>query len=251
MGLESEASEFLDLLKEKAPGVVLTGAGASVPSGIPDFRGPSGLWKKIDPKVFDIEFFFREPLASWEHFIEVFKLIEQARPNPVHTVLANLENDGLIEAIITQNIDGLHQKAGSKKVIELHGNAFFTTCLKCSHRIPTKEIVNVILLEKTVVHKGCGGLLKPEVVYFGEPLPNNAIMEAYRLAMKTRLFVVIGSSLVVYPAGYIPLLAKEHGAYLVIINLGKSALDDVADWKIEVDASLFFNEIEKLMSGKD
>ena len=242
-----ENKVLAEIIKKKKPAVVLTGAGISVPSGIPDFRGPKGLWRKIDPNIFDIDFFYDSPEVSWRYFSEVFSIIEKAKPNPAHRILSRLEKMGYIKTIITQNIDSLHQKAGSRSVIELHGNAFQTVCLKCGAVIPTKKVVEKIFSSEKPLHKDCGGLLKPNVVYFGEPLPGDAVEKAYLDAMHASIFIVIGSSLTVYPAAQLPVIAKENGGYLVIINMGPTAIDEKADLKIDDDASLILPEVYKLI----
>ncbi len=218
--------------------VVLTGAGASVPSGIPDFRGPQGLWRKMDPNLFSLDYFYENPQHAWELFIQLFRMLRRASPNTIHRVLSILEKRGLVDAIITQNIDSLHQKAGSRRVLELHGNAFRTRCLKCGALLPTIKVVEDIIGGGKPFHRECGGLLKPDIVYFGEQLPPDVLEEAFRLSTQSDFFLVIGSSLTIQPASLLPLIAKDNGAYLAIINLGPTELDDLADMKIEEDASI-------------
>jgi NAD-dependent deacetylase len=247
--MSEKIDALVGLLKKHRGAVVLTGAGVSVPSGIPDFRGPQGIWKKMSSDVFDIEFFFSSPEESWRAFLGFFEYIEKARPNLIHHILAKLESMGYIRSVITQNIDSLHQKAGSKRVIELHGNAYRTRCLKCGEIIPTIKVYKKILSGGKPIHEECGGLLKPDVVYFGEPLPEKAVIEAFREARDTDLFIVIGSSLVVYPAAQLPVIAKENGAILAIINLGETGLDHIADIKIDGDAVVILDQIYRKVIG--
>jgi NAD-dependent deacetylase len=248
--VSEKISQLVSLMKKhRGEAVVLTGAGASVPSGIPDFRGPQGIWKKISSDVFDIEYFHSSPEDSWRAFLGFFEYIRKARPNLIHRILAKLEEKGFVRSIITQNIDGLHQKAGSRRVIELHGNAYRTKCLKCGKIFPTIKIYERILNGEKPIHKDCGGLLKPDVVYFGEPLPEKALREAFMEAREAGLFIVIGSSLVVYPAAQLPVIAKEHGSILAIINLGDTGLDHIADIKIDGDATLILDKVYRKIIG--
>ncbi|MGC9071840.1 MAG: NAD-dependent protein deacetylase [Acidilobus sp.] len=219
--------------------VMLTGAGVSTASGIPDFRGPQGLWRRVDPSLFEISYFYSNPLDSWRLFADRFGTLREVRPNPAHLGIARLEEIGLVKAVITQNIDGLHQAAGSRRVIELHGNARYAVCTECGRRYPVEEALSAVREGRLPTCPACGGLLKPDVVYFGEPLSPEALQEAYMMAENSDLFLVVGSSLAVSPANQLPVVAKARGARLMIVNMGETALDDIADLKVEAPVERF------------
>jgi NAD-dependent deacetylase len=217
------------IIEAKGCSIALTGAGISTPSGIPDFRSPGGLWSRIDPSIFDINYFHSRPDVSWIYYKQLVEELRDKQPNPAHTALAELEGLGLLKAIITQNIDGLHQKAGSKKVLEIHGNAYRAVCLSCGSRYPIHEALEKIGKGKPPSCPKCGGLLKPDVVFFGEPLPYKVYMEALQLARTCKVFLSIGSSLVVQPAASLPWHAHNAGAFLAIINLQETPLDSLVN----------------------
>ena len=213
-----EIKRAAEILSKAKHCVVLTGAGISAESGIPTFRGSGGLWTKYNPdEVASIEGFMRNPKAFWEFSKELI-LKSKAEPNPGHYALAELEKMGIVKAVITQNIDMLHQRAGSKRVLEIHGSLQFVDCLKCGRVYEWKEIEKK--LEKNEEIKcECGSqYLKPRVVFFGESLPREVLNEAMEESRKADVFMVVGSSLVVYPAAYLPRMAKESGARLILIN---------------------------------
>ena len=243
--LEGKIREAARLLVEAEHAIALTGAGISTPSGIPDFRGPQGLWRRISPRVFHIDYFRENPEESWKVFLELYESMKHVRPNPAHHALAELERHGIIKAVITQNIDGLHQAAGSKNVIELHGSLKHAVCLNCGHRIPLEEAVKMAKQSGAPRCPRCGGLLKPDVVFFGEKLPQEAVEEAIRQAAISDLVLVVGSSLAVTPANQIPLIAKHHGAKIIIVNLGETLLDHIADIKIEAPVEEALPQIAK------
>jgi NAD-dependent deacetylase len=223
------------LLLEAKHAIAFTGAGISTPSGIPDFRGPQGLWKRVDPELFDITYFITDPMPAWRAFLELYRMTSEAKPNAAHYALAALEEAGIVKAVITQNVDGLHQRAGSKRVVELHGNSGAVVCLSCGRRYPLDYAIKQVERGEVPRCPECGGLLKPDVVFFGEPLPERALREAIELAYKSDLVLVVGSSLVVRPANEIPWIVKTRGGRLVIVNLGETAMDHIADIKIEED----------------
>ncbi|BES81911.1 NAD-dependent protein deacetylase [Pyrodictium abyssi] len=223
-----EAKRLAQLLAESRYAVVFTGAGVSTESGIPDFRGPSGLWRRVPPEVFTIEYFVERPLEVWRLFTELFYSFKDAKPNPAHYAIARLEELGIVKSVITQNIDGLHQAAGSRRVIELHGNLRWARCMSCGRRVPLDEAVSEAREGRLPRCPVCGGLLKPDAVFFGEPLPEEALEEAFREARRADLVLVVGSSLSVYPAAYIPEYARRRGARLAIVNLEPTPLDHLA-----------------------
>lgn len=239
-----------EVLKDSKHCVVLTGAGISAESGIPTFRGSGGLWEKYDPEVVaSIDGFMRNPKAFWE-FAKELILKSKAEPNPAHYAIAELEKMGIVKAVITQNIDMLHQRAGSKRVLELHGSLRFVDCLKCGRTYEWKEIEK--MLEDDVACE-CGSFyLKPRIVFFGEPLPRDVLSEAVEESKRADVFVVVGSSLVVYPASYLPMIAKERGAKLILINAERIELEYLFDVVIHGKAGEILpkivDEIKKMPS---
>ena len=222
--------------------VVFTGAGLSTESGIPDFRSPGGVWDKYNPE----DFYFQNFLANeasrekyWQMATEMWEPIKKAQPNPAHLAIAEFEKLGKLDCVITQNIDGLHFKAGNseEKVIQLHGTAIFVSCLSCKKRYDRNEIQERIKKrQKAPRCDDCGGLLKPATISFGQSMPEKETQEAYHRSSLCDLFIVIGSSLVVQPAASMPLVAKRNGARLVIINRDPTPFDDIADLVIHDQA---------------
>ncbi|MFA5890032.1 MAG: Sir2 family NAD-dependent protein deacetylase [Actinomycetota bacterium] len=218
--------------------VAFTGAGISTESGIPDFRGPQGVWTKVDPSDFTLDKY----VASAEHRARIWRMrIERAAvdylPNAAHRALVDLERSGTLDCIVTQNIDGLHQKAGSTAVLELHGSTRSIVCLDCRRQLPAEHAYARIEAGETDPHcVYCGGILKSGTVSFGESLPEDVIEEAFFRARQCDLCLVIGSSLVVHPAASIPLEAARAGARLAIVNHEPTPLDDLADPVVRASA---------------
>jgi NAD-dependent deacetylase len=239
------------LLSNARRGLVLTGAGVSAESGIPTFRGEGGLWTKYDPvKVASIAYFMKDPSAYWRVSKDRGRVALAARPNSGHHALAALEATGHLVAVATQNTDGLHQESGSRHVIELHGSSRTVQCLDCGNREPRSEVQARLEVEMPPRCQLCGGsFLKPTVVLFGEPLPQQAIQEAFALARQADVMLVVGSSLVVYPAAEIPVLAARSGAHLVVINAEPTPLDEVADVVIRGKSGEVLPEILNLIGG--
>lgn len=229
---------FLELLKSSKYVVVLTGAGISTPSGIPDFRSPTGLYSKYPEDIFDIEYFYRDPKGFYKFCKEVLLPMTDFKPNPAHIMLAKLEQKGILKATITQNIDGLHQKAGSKNVIELHGSVYEYHCTQCSKEYSLSSIKKMVEVSNLPLCN-CSGLIRPNIVFFGESLPERAIRDAQDYSTRCDLMIVLGSSLVVYPAAQLPFIAKMRGAKVVIVNKGETGFDHMCDMKIEEDLSVF------------
>jgi len=220
--------------------VVFTGAGISTESGIPDFRSPDGIWTKFDPDDFTIQKFMsseRTRRMQWQMMAEG-GLLKDAAPNKAHVAVAELEKLGKLTCVITQNIDNLHQKAGNSadKVFELHGNIKFVRCMNCGRRFPVEEILIRVEKEEIPDCQFCSGILKPDAVFFGESLPQKALNDATKHSRNCDLFIVIGSTLVVYPAAYMPMYAVESGAKLVIINLSPTPMDGKATAVISAKA---------------
>ena len=202
--------------------LALTGAGISVESGIPDFRSPGGLWERFDPIEYaTIEAFSADPEKVWLMLQEVSVLLNRARPNPAHTGLGRLQQMGLLHTIITQNIDNLHQEGGATRVIEYHGNSKTLSCLWCDDRYSAAE------LKGQVPPKcDCGRILKPDVVFFGEPISGRALRDAYELASGCDTLLVLGTSAEVAPANTIPQAAKMAGATIIEINVAPTVLSN-------------------------
>lgn len=202
--------------------VAFTGAGISVESGIPPFRGEKGLWNKYDPKTLDIGYFHENPLESWKVIMEIFyEFFGKAHPNSAHKALAKLETDGLLQAIITQNIDNLHREAGSKEVYEFHGNSKILVCTGCNNKYKVGEIKMDPL---PVTCPTCNSLIKPDFIFFGEGIPEEAYVKSVEATSKCQLMIVVGTTAEVMPAGQLPLLAKSNGATIIEINPESSML---------------------------
>ncbi len=225
--------------------VALTGAGISTPSGIPDFRSPgSGLWEKVNPMLMASVFSFRlQPQAFYEWARPLARKLLEAKPNPAHQALAELEEMGLLKAVITQNIDDLHQKAGTKRVLELHGNMRQATCLRCRRVVSTQEMLQRFLEGEEMPNCPCGGVLKPNVVLIGEPLPKWVLLEAWGEAERCDLMLVVGSSLQIAPAAEIPFVALRHGAKAIVINYQPTPLDSQAEVVIRDDVAKVLPQI--------
>ena len=228
--------ELAELIGARQPCIVLTGAGVSTESGIPDFRSPTGLWATVDPMEYgSIEAFRRDPRKVWSFYKPRVEMLTGAEPNPAHTALAELEELGFVEAVVTQNIDLLHERAGSNEVVEVHGSIRTSTCPGCGGRYALARVLELLEEAEAPACPDCGELLKPDVVFFGERLPPAAIDRAYALARRARLLLVVGSALEVYPVAGLPLETLATGGELAIVNRGPTAFDSRAS--LTVDAS--------------
>ena len=227
------AERLARLIVEAQPCVVLTGAGVSTESGIPDFRSASGIWAQYDPMEYaTIDAFRRDPEKVWDFYSKRLSVLATARPNAAHVALAELERRGLVEAVITQNVDRLHDAAGSRRVIAVHGSIRTSSCLACGHRENFERVVELLPVP---LCERCGEVLKPDVVMFGELLPAGAMEEAVELVSGAGLLLVVGSSLEVYPVAGLPEDALQTGARLAIVNRGPTPFDGRAD--VVIDAS--------------
>lgn len=231
-----------ELLGRSRRTVALTGAGVSVPSGIPDFRTPeTGLWAKVDPmEVAHISVFERDPERFWSYYRPRFQALGDKEPNRAHEALAELERRGLIEGVITQNIDRLHRAAGSENVIEVHGSIETSSCLECGTAYGLDEIDGIFDGRGVAICSACGGPVKPDVVLFGELLPEEAMARATELAEAAELMLCVGSSLAVHPVAGMPQLTLERGGSVAIVTKGQTPYDRDAELKLEgeVDAEL-------------
>jgi NAD-dependent deacetylase len=230
------AARLAALMREAQPCVVLTGAGVSTESGIPDFRSPTGIWAEFDPLEYaSIDAFRRDPAKVWSFYAPRFAMLTEAEPNDAHRALAALEDAGFVRAIVTQNIDLLHERAGSRDVIEVHGSIRTSSCRACGASYPLAEVVGLLETEAAPSCRTCGGVLKPDVVFFGELLLEEAIARATELAREAGLLLVVGSSLEVHPVAGLPLETVQAGGRLAIVNRDPTPLD--ADAELVVHAA--------------
>jgi NAD-dependent deacetylase len=224
-----------ELLGRSRSAVVLTGAGVSVPSGIPDFRTPeTGLWAKVDPmEVAHISVFEREPERFWSYYRPRFQALGDKEPNGAHEALSELERRGLIEGVITQNIDRLHRAAGSENVIEVHGSIETSSCLECGTAFELDEVDELFDQRGIAICRECGGAVKPDVVLFGELLPEEAMVRATELAEEADLMLCVGSSLAVHPVAGLPQMTLANGGRIAIVTKGETPYDRDAELKLE------------------
>jgi NAD-dependent protein deacetylase/lipoamidase len=238
----AEVEALAELLRGARSAVALTGAGVSVPSGIPDFRSPgTGLWENVDPmEVAHIDVFEREPERFWSYYRPRFQSLGDKEPNRAHEVLAELERRGLIEGVITQNVDRLHRVAGSKNVIEVHGSIETSSCVTCAASFELEQMDELFDERGVAICSVCRGAVKPDVVLFGELLPESAMARATELAERADLILCVGSSLAVYPVAGLPQQTLSHGGRLAIVTKGETPYDGDAEVKLEgeVDAEL-------------
>jgi NAD-dependent deacetylase len=233
--------------------VVFTGAGISTESGIPDFRSPGGIWERFDPDDFTYQKFLGDASARRKQWRLLRQLNLTAEPNPAHQAIAELYQLGKLDCVITQNIDNLHQKAGlpDERVFELHGNAQWAVCLGCRQRYPFEQVVAGLDRDEEVPDcEVCHGILKPDAVFFGEPLPQEALNQAISCSSSCDLFIVIGSTLTVYPAAYMPVYALDSGAKLVIINLSDTPMDRQAEVLVRARAGEAMSLVLQRVKGK-
>jgi NAD-dependent deacetylase len=225
------ARRLAKLISTRQPCVVLTGAGVSTESGIPDFRSPTGIWAQVDPMEYaSLRAFREDPEKVWSFYAKRVEMLMGAEPNDAHLALAELERRGLVSAVVTQNIDLLHTRSGSRDVIEVHGSIRTASCPQCR---AVRELDASML---PVPRCECGAVLKPDVVFFGELLPRAAIDRAYELARSAALMLVVGSALEVYPVADLPLETLRSGGSLAIVNRGETTLDAEAELKTEGSA---------------
>jgi len=253
--LDTLIDKVSELIVNAKRTVIFTGAGVSTESGIPDFRGPNGIWTRYDPDDFTYQKFVKYPETRrryWQMF-EERGITPEVKPNPAHYAIAELDRLGKLDCVITQNIDSLHRKAGvpDEKIFELHGNMQWVICLNCKKRYSFEQV-------KARLDKGieipdcevCHGILKPDVTLFGEPPPERVLNKAALRSSTCDLFIVIGSSLVVYPAAYMPIYAVETGAKLAIINLSPTPMDEQATVLLRAKAGEAMAQIVKRVKEK-
>lgn len=250
MANDSKIQQAANLICHASHPVALTGAGVSTPSGIPDFRSPgSGLWERDDPmSVASIWGFIEHPQGFFDWVRPLAKLVLAAQPNPAHQALADLEAMGKLKAIVTQNIDNLHQMAGSKRVLEVHGHMREATCIRCYHIEPSQVLLSKFLTDGEIpTCSVCGGVMKPNLVLFGEMLPVSVMYEAEQEAKACDVMIIAGSSLQVAPAADLPLVAKKNGAQLIIINHTPTPADAQAAIVLRQDVAIALPKIAGLV----
>jgi NAD-dependent deacetylase len=236
------------LIREAQPCVVLTGAGVSTESGIPDFRSPTGIWVNFDPLEYaSLQAFRADPEKVWRFYALRFSMLTSAEPNAAHLALAELERRGLVQAVVTQNIDLLHERAGSRDVVEVHGSIRTCSCPGCRRSYPLADILPRVEAEGVPRCDDCGAVLKPDVVFFGELLPAAAIDRATELARSAGLVVVVGSSLEVHPVAGLPGDALSAGGRLAIVNRGPTPYDGRAEVRIDGAAGEVLSRVVELV----
>jgi NAD-dependent deacetylase len=223
-----------ELVQELQPCVVLTGAGISTESGIPDFRSPTGVWTQYDPREYaTIDAFLRDPEKVWDFYAKRLDVLRDAEPNAGHRALADLERRGWVRAVVTQNVDRLHERAGTVELVEVHGSLRTSECLGCGEVVPFDDVVPLLPTPRC---PACGRVLKPGVVMFGELLPEEAMARATALAAEAGLLLVVGSSLEVYPVAGLPLETLASGGSVAIVNRGSTPFDSRAVLTIDAGA---------------
>jgi NAD-dependent deacetylase len=238
-------------IKAGGKNVVFTGAGISTESGIPDYRSQGGIWDKVRPVYFD-EFMSSQEsrVEYWRRWKELYQGITKAEPNPAHMSLARLNEIGLLQAVVTQNIDGLHQASGlpDEKIVELHGNTCRIRCMSCRKISPIDKVQQRLATGDPAPECECGGFLKPDTISYGQAMPAAEVEESVALSKECDFFLIVGSTLVVQPAAHMPIYAKNNGAFLAIINLSDTPCDDICDVLIREKAGdvlqQIINEVE-------
>ncbi len=242
--MDNLIEQSANLIKKAKHVTVFTGAGISVESGIPPFRGADGLWSKYNPVFLEIDYFYQNPLKAWQVINEIFyDFFGKAKPNDAHFRIAELEKKGMVKAIITQNIDNLHQEAGSKTVYEFHGNSKKIICTKCNTVYKSNEINLSVLPPKC---SSCDGLLKPDFIFFGEGIPEPAGSLSFNEADKADVFIIIGTTGEVMPASMIPQTAKQNGCSIIEVNPEKSLYTrKITDIFLQGKATEILNKLYK------
>jgi NAD-dependent protein deacetylase/lipoamidase len=239
------AERLAGLIRESSCTVALTGAGISVPSGIPDFRSPgTGLWENVDPmEVAHLDVFLNDPGRFWSYYRPRFGMLSDKEPNPAHRALAQLEEQGVLEAVITQNVDTLHRKAGSRNVVEVHGTIETGSCWTCKTSYPLAE-VEPLFDPDGIARCTCGGPVKPDVVLFGELLPEAAMLEAHALCERADVLLCVGTSLEVFPVAGLPSVTRAAGGAVAIVTKGPTPYDGEAEVRLDGDV---VEELEALL----
>lgn len=246
-------SQIAEKILQGGNNIIFTGAGISTESGIPDYRSQGGIWDRFKPVYFD-EFMSREDarVEYWQRWQELYQGLRQATPNKGHQAIAKLYQLGLVQAVVTQNIDGLHQASGipDSAVIELHGNTLRIRCMSCSRISATQEAHDRLSSGDIAPSCECGGFLKPDTISFGQSMPMDKVNQAIALSQHSDLFIVVGSTLLVQPAAHMPIYAKQNNAFLAIINLSETPCDDMCDVLVAEKAGLILDKIWEMVKLK-
>jgi len=246
--MKAEIAKISEKLRQGGKNVVFTGAGISTESGIPDYRSQGGIWDKFRPVYFD-DFMSSKKARQeyWQRKVELYEGIDRAQPNPAHRALAKLDKMGLLQAVVTQNVDGLHQDSGlpDDKVIELHGNTRRIRCMSCRELSPLEDVRQRLTAGDPAPECDCGGYLKPDTISLGQAMPVTEVEKAVDLSQKCDFFLMVGSTLTVQPAANMPFYAKDNGAFLAIINLSETPCDEMCDALIREKAGVVLPEIVK------
>jgi NAD-dependent protein deacetylase/lipoamidase len=245
--MDNPVERLAALVRASQPCVVLTGAGVSTESGVPDFRSPTGLWAEYDPMEYaTISAFCRDPVKVWDFYAKRCDFLARVEPNDGHRALASLEVRGLVEAVITQNVDRLHELAGSRDVVEVHGSIRTSSCLGCGERVSLDRVLELLRDSPAPECPRCGRILKPDVVMFGEVLPEAAIDRAFDLARGAALLLVVGSSLEVYPVAGLPQETLDAGGRVAVVNRGPTRYDAAATLTVDGSAGEILAEVARL-----
>ncbi len=250
--MKKEITQIADKISKGGKNIIFTGAGISTESGIPDYRSQGGIWDKFRPVYFDEFMNSRESREEyWQRWQELYQGIQQAQPNAGHNAIATLYNIGLLEAVITQNVDGLHQQAGlaNDAVIELHGNTRRIRCMSCRNIISTAETVKRLQSGDMAPECDCGGYLKPDTISFGQAMPVVEVEKAAALSQTCDFFMVVGSTLLVQPAAHMPVYARQNNAFLAIVYLSESPCVQLCDVLIRYKAGEFLKLIVKTIEN--
>jgi len=244
-----DASALAALIGANQPCVVLTGAGVSTESGIPDFRSPTGIWAEFDPLEYaSLPAFRADPEKVWSFYKPRIAMLTAAEPNAAHRALAELETRGFVEAVVTQNIDLLHERAGSRNVVEVHGSIRSASCPRCGSSYTRDDVIAKLEDADAPVCERCGAVLKPDVVFFGELLPADAVERAFELARRARLLLVVGSSLEVHPVAALPEETLAAAGLLAIVNKGPTPYDERAELKLEGNAGEILGAVSERLA---
>lgn len=247
--LQNRLEQAADILYSARLAIALTGAGVSVPSGIPDFRSPGGLWSRFDPwETASAEAIRRNPEGVWRFLLDAVRMMSEAEPNAAHTALADMEAAGALRAVVTQNIDGLHQRAGSQYVIEFHGSMDRFYCNECGRQEDASVARRLGPEDIPWFCPACGGLIRPEVVFFGEPIPQQAMAESFDLAEEADAVLVVGTTGEVAPANTIPQKIKARGGCVIDATLGPTYFDSICDVKLDAPAERSLPLLARMVS---
>ena len=246
----AQLDKAASILQQSRTAVAFTGAGISVPSGIPDFRSPGGLWTKYDPfEVASAHALEHNPRQVWEFMLETVEMLERSQPNPAHTALADLEKNNRLAGVITQNIDNLHQRAGSRVVVEYHGNFQRFYCQGCQRECPEQEVMTRCSRSIPVWCDACGGLIRPDVVFFGEAIPARAQQQSLELLQAADALIIVGTSGEVAPANVLPRQVKLSGGKIIEVNLGPTYYADITDVRFNAPAEQVLPQLANAVLG--